>query len=80
MDTKYTLSALRQTLIQRKAIEGQVRQAIEPIKPTLRFLAELQVIYKEVYGAEPVAEISVEPAPEPVKPVRQAKPKDARKT
>lgn len=70
MDTKYTLSALRQALIRRKALEDQVRQAIEPIKPTLRFIAELQAIYQEVYGAEPVTEISAEPAPEPVKQVR----------
>ena len=70
MDTRNTLSALRQALIQRKALEDQVRQAIEPIKPTLRFIAELQAIYQEVYGAEPVAEISAEPAPEPVKQVK----------
>jgi hypothetical protein len=70
MDTRNTLSALRQALIRRKALEDQVRQAIEPIKPTLRFIAELQAIYQEVYGAEPVAEISAEPAPEPVKQVQ----------
>jgi hypothetical protein len=70
MDTRNTLSALRQALIRRKAIEDQVQQAIEPIKPTLRFIAELQAIYQEVYGAEPVAEISAEPAPEPVKQVQ----------
>jgi hypothetical protein len=70
MDTRDTLSALRQALIRRKALEDQVRQAIEPIKPTLRFIAELQAIYQEVYGAEPVAEISAEPAPEPVKQVQ----------
>ena len=70
MDTKYTLSTLRQALIRRKALEDQVRQAIEPIKPTLRFIAELQAIYQEVYGAEPVAEISAEPASEPVKQVK----------
>ena len=68
MDTRNTLSALRQALIQRKALEDQVRQAIEPIKPTLRFIAELQAIYQEVYGAEPVAEISAESAPKPAKP------------
>jgi hypothetical protein len=70
MDTKHTLAMLRQTLEKRKAIEDQVRQAIEPIKPTLRFIAELQAIYQEVYGAEPVAEISAEPAPKPVKQVQ----------
>jgi len=75
MDTRNTLSALRQALIRRKALEDQVRQAIEPIKPTLRFIAELQAIYQEVYGAEPVAEISAEPAPEPVKLLRQTKSK-----
>ncbi len=75
MDTKHTLAMLRQTLVRRKAIEDQVRQAIEPIKPTLRFLAELQAIYQEVYGAEPVAEISVESAPETAKPAKQVKPK-----
>lgn len=75
MDTKYTLSALRQALIRRKALEDQVRQAIEPIKPTLRFLAELQAIYQEVYGAESNTEISVEPAPETAKLTKQVKPK-----
>lgn len=75
MDTRNTLSALRRALIQRKALEDQVRQAIEPIKPTLRFIAELQAIYQEVYGAEPVAEISAEPAPETAKPAKQVKPK-----
>lgn len=70
MDTRNTLSALRQALIRRKAIEDQVRQAIEPIKPTLRFIAELQAIYQEVYGAELAAEISAEPAPEPVKQIQ----------
>jgi len=75
MDTKHTLAMLRQTLVKRKAIEDQVRQAIEPIKPTLRFIAELQAIYQEVYGAESVTEISVEPAPETAKPAKQVKPK-----
>ena len=75
MHTKHTLAMLRQTLVQRKAIEDQVRQAIEPIKPTLRFIAELQAIYQEVYGTEPSTEISVEPAPEPVKTTKQVKPK-----
>lgn len=70
MDTRNTLSTLRQALIRCKALEDQVRQAIEPIKPTLRFIAELQAIYQEVYGAEPVAEISAEPAPEPMKQVK----------
>ncbi|MCA9361706.1 hypothetical protein KC845_04100 [Candidatus Kaiserbacteria bacterium] len=70
MDTRNKLSALRQALIRRKALEDQVRQAIEPIKPTLRFIAELQAIYQEVYGAESVAEISAEPAPEPMKQVK----------
>ena len=70
MDTRNTLSALRQALIRRKAIEDQVRQAIEPIKPTLRFIAELQAIYQEVYGTESVAEISAEPATELVKQVQ----------
>ena len=70
MDTKHTLAMFRQTLIRRKAIEDQVRQAIEPIKPTLRFIAELQAIYQEVYGAEPVAEISEETAPKPVPPTK----------
>jgi hypothetical protein len=41
------------------------------MKPTLRFIAELQAIYQEVYGTEPTTEISAEP----VKHVRQAKPK-----
>ncbi|USN88274.1 MAG: hypothetical protein H6779_02405 [Candidatus Nomurabacteria bacterium] len=63
MYTKNTLTSLRQALLQRKALEDQVRQAIEPIKPTLRFIAELQVIYQEVYGAETETEISTESAP-----------------
>lgn len=75
MDTKHTLAMFRQTLMRRKAIEDQVRQAIEPIKPTLRFIAELQAIYQEVYGAEPVAEISEETAPKSVPPIKQVKPK-----
>lgn len=70
MYTRNTLSALRQALVRRKAIEDQVRQAIEPIKPALHFIAELQAIYQEVYGAEPVAEISAEPASEPMKQVK----------
>ncbi len=75
MDTRNTLSALRQALIQRKAIEDQVRQAIEPIKPTLCFIAELQAIYQEVYGAEQTTEISAEPAPEQMEPTNEVKPK-----
>jgi len=66
MDTKNTLSLLHQALIRRKAVEDQVRQAIEPIKPTLRFLAELQAIYQVVYGAESYAEISVETEPKTI--------------
>ena len=70
MDTKNTLFSLRQALIRRKDIEDQVRQVIEPIKPTLRFIADLQAIYQEVYGTEPVAEISAESEPEPIKRVK----------
>tara|TARA_B100000745_G_scaffold77587_1_gene47081 strand:+ start:223 stop:924 length:702 start_codon:yes stop_codon:yes gene_type:complete len=66
---------LRQTFEKRKDIEDQVRQAIEPIKSTLRFIAELQAIYQEVYGTEPAAEISVEPTPETAMPAKQVKPK-----
>jgi len=75
MDTRNTLSALRQALIRRKAVEDQVRQAIEPIKPTLRFIAELQAIYQEVYGAEPVTEISAKSVPKQVQTAKQSKPK-----
>ena len=70
MYTKNTLSALRQALVQRKAIEDQVEQALKPIEPTLRFIAELQAVYQEVYGSESVAEISAEVIPEPVKRVK----------
>lgn len=70
MYTKNTLSTLRQALVQRKAIEDQVKQALKPIEPTLRFIAELQAVYQEVYGGESVAEISAEVIPEPVRCVK----------
>ncbi|MEZ4194919.1 MAG: hypothetical protein R3B53_00765 [Candidatus Paceibacterota bacterium] len=66
------LSTLRQALVQRKAIEEQVKQALKPMEPTLRFIAELQAVYQEVYGCESSTEISVEAIP---KPAKQVKPK-----
>jgi hypothetical protein len=57
MNYDYTLSLLRDALTQRKKIEDQVRKSLEPIMPTLRFIAEMNKIYQDVYGtAETTAE------------------------
>jgi hypothetical protein len=65
MNNDYTLSLLRDALTQRKKMEDQVRKSIEPIMPTLRFIAEMQKVYRDVYGpAETDAEEEiVEPKP-----------------
>ncbi len=57
MNNDYTLSILRDALTQRKKIEDQVRKSLEPIMPTLRFIAEVNKIYQDVYGT---AETTVE--------------------
>ncbi len=52
MNNNYTLSILRDALTQRKKMEDQIRKSIEPIMPTLRFIAEMQKVYRDVYGSE----------------------------
>ncbi len=72
MNNDYTLSLLRDALTQRKKIEDQVRKSIEPIMPTLRFLAEMQKIYREVYGS---TEEAIEEEVVVTKPKTTPKPK-----
>lgn len=50
MNNDYTLSILRDVLTRKKQVEDQVRKSLEPIMPTLRFVAELNKIYQDVYG------------------------------
>lgn len=50
MNNDYTLSVLRDALTRKKQVEDQVRKSLEPIMPTLRFVAELNKIYRDVYG------------------------------
>ncbi len=72
MNNDYTLSVLRDALTQRKKMEDQVRKSIEPIMPTLRFIAEMQKVYRDVYG--PIDELAEEEIVE-AKPKAVAKPK-----
>lgn len=57
MNHDYTLSTLRDALTRKKQVEDQVRKSLEPIMPTLRFIAEVNKIYQDVYGT---AETTVE--------------------
>ena len=57
MNYDYTLSALRDALIRKKQVEDQLRKSLEPVMPTLRFIAEVNKIYQDVYGT---AETTVE--------------------
>jgi len=52
MNNDHTLSILRDALTRRKKVEDQVRKSLEPIMPTLRFIAELNKIYRDVYGTD----------------------------
>lgn len=73
MNNDYTLSALRDALTKKKKIEDQVRQSLEPIMPTLRFIAEMHNIYRDVYGT---AETTIEEVELPQKiEVQVKKPK-----
>lgn len=70
MNNDYTLSLLRDALTQRKKIEDQVRKSLEPTMPTLRFIAEVNKIYQDVYGT---AETTVEEVELPQKATVQVK-------
>ncbi len=70
MNNDYTLSLLRDALTQRKKIEDQVRKGLEPIMPTLRFIAEVNKIYQDVYGT---SETTVEEVELPEKVTVQVK-------
>lgn len=50
MEINSHLSSLRRTVMQMKAVEDQLNKALNPVLPTLRQMAELQKIYRDVYG------------------------------
>jgi hypothetical protein len=75
MNIDLNLSLLRRTFVQMKAVEVQLNKTLEPVLPTLRQIAELQRIYREIHG---VAEEDI-PEDEPVavieKPIAKVKTK-----
>jgi len=70
MNNDYTLSILRDALTRKKQVEDQVRKSLEPIMPTLRFVAELNKIYRDVYGT---TETTIEEIESPLEVAVQTK-------
>ncbi len=50
MEINLHLSSLRRTVMQMKSVEEQLNRILNPVLPTLCQIAELQKLYRDLYG------------------------------